>query len=161
MESLGWREKIMVKVDPVHMIDVSNKKVVHRVATASGRVYLKPETVKAIQNGTIKKGDPLYAAEIASIQAVKKTPDLIPLCHPIPIGAVNTIFNIEQNYIEAICTVTADYKTGVEMEALTGVSIALLNIWDMTKYLEKDDQGQYPSAIIKDIKVIEKRKTPI
>ena len=151
----------MVKIDPVRMIDVSDKEIVHRVAKASGRIYLKTETIQAIREGTIKKGDPLYAAEIASIQAAKKTPDLIPLCHPIPIGAVNTEFIIEQDYIEAFCTVTADYKTGVEMEALAGVSIALLNIWDMTKYLEKDEKGQYPSAIIKDIKVVEKRKTPV
>jgi cyclic pyranopterin phosphate synthase len=149
----------MVKVDPIRMIDISDKKIVHRVAIASGRIYLKHESIQAIKEGTVKKGDPLYTADIASIQAVKKTPHLIPLCHPIPIGAVNTKFNIGLNYVEVTCTVTANYKTGVEMEALTGVSVALLNIWDMVKYLEKDKDGLYPSTEIKDIKVVEKRKT--
>ena len=97
-------------------------------------------------------------AEVASIQAVKKTPDLIPLCHPIPITSVSTEYEVGEEEIEARCRVVADYKTGVEMEALTGVTIALLNIWDMVKYLEKDEAGQYPETCINDIRVVLKQK---
>jgi cyclic pyranopterin phosphate synthase len=144
--------------DPVRMVDVSGKDVVHRVATATGRIYLRRETVDAVREGRVRKGDPLTVAEVASIQAVKKTPDLMPLCHNVPIGSVDTSFTLGEAHIEARCTVTAVYRTGVEMEALTGVTVALLNIWDMVKYLEKDEDGQYPDARITDVKVTEKRK---
>jgi cyclic pyranopterin phosphate synthase len=144
--------------DPVRMVDVSGKDVVHRVATATGRIYLRRETVDAVREGRVRKGDPLTVAEVASIQAVKKTPDLIPLCHNLPIGSVDTSFKLGDSYIEARCRVTAVYRTGVEMEALTGVTVALLNIWDMVKYLEKDENGQYPDARITDVKVTEKWK---
>ena len=146
------------RTDPIRMIDVSDKDVVHREAEAVGRIKLKKETIVAIREGKIKKGDPLTVAEIASIQAVKRTPDLIPLCHPIPITSVSTDYEIGEDEIEARCRVVADYKTGVEMEALTGVTVALLNIWDMVKYLEKDEDGQYPTAVITGIRVTEKRK---
>ena len=148
----------MSERDPVRMVDVSGKEVVHRVATATGRIYLRRETVDAVREGRVRKGDPLTVAEVASIQAVKKTPDLIPLCHNVPIGSVDTSFTLGEAHIEARCTVTAVYRTGVEMEALTGVTVALLNIWDMVKYLEKDEDGQYPDARITDVKVTEKRK---
>jgi len=144
--------------NPIRMIDVSGKEVVHREAEASGRINLKPETIEKIRSGEVKKGDPLPTAEIACILAVKKTPDIIPLCHPIPITSVDAEFRIADDHIEARCRVTADYKTGVEMEALTGVTAALLTIWDMVKYLEKDTDGQYPSTVITDVKVTEKRK---
>jgi len=146
------------KVDPIRMIDVSDKDVVHREAEAVGRIKLKKETIAAIREGKIKKGDPLTVAVVASIQAVKMTPDLIPLCHPIPITSVSTDYEIGEEEILARCRVVADYKTGVEMEALTGVAVALLNIWDMVKYLEKDEDGQYPTAAITGIRVTEKRK---
>ncbi len=148
----------MSERDPVRMVDVSGKDVVHRVATATGRIYLRRETVDAVREGRIRKGDPLTVAEVASIQAVKKTPDLIPLCHNVPIGSVDTSFRLGESYIEAKCRVSAIYRTGVEMEALTGVAVALLNIWDMVKYLEKDSDGQYPDARITDVKVTEKWK---
>jgi len=144
--------------DPVRMVDVSGKDVVHRVATATGRIYLRRETVDAVREGRIRKGDPLTVSEVASIQAVKKTPDIIPLCHNVPIGSVDTSFRLGESYIEAKCRVSAIYRTGVEMEALTGVTVALLNIWDMVKYLEKDSDGQYPDARITDVKVTEKWK---
>ena len=148
----------MSERDPVRMVDVSGKDVVHRVATATGMIYLRRETVDAVREGRIRKGDPLTVAEVASIQAVKKTPDLIPLCHNVPIGSVDTSFRLGESYIEAKCRVSAIYRTGVEMEALTGVAVALLNIWDMVKYLEKDSDGQYPDAKITDVKVTEKWK---
>ena len=144
--------------NPIKMIDVSGKEIVHREAEATGRITLKPETIEKIRSGEIKKGDPLPAAEIACILAVKKTPDILPLCHPIPITSVDAEFHVADDHIEARCRVTADYKTGVEMEALTGVSAALLTIWDMVKYLEKDENGQYPSTAITDVRVKEKRK---
>ena len=144
--------------DLIKMVDISSKRVVYRRAVARGIIRLRKETIESIKSEEIKKGDPLVVAEIAGIQAVKKTPELIPMCHQIPIGAVDIEFKIRTDTIEAICNVTAEYKTGVEMEALTGVSVALLNIWDMVKYLEKDPNGNYPLAEISEIRVIEKVK---
>lgn len=144
--------------DPHRMVDISDKEIVNREAEATGRIQLKKETVEAIKEGMIEKGDPLSAAEIACILAVKKTPDLLPFCHPIPVTSVNAEFNLGEEHLDATCRVAADYKTGVEMEALTGASVALLTVWDMVKYLEKDEAGQYPSTAITGIRVVEKRK---
>jgi len=144
--------------DPIKMIDVSGKETVARRAVAAGIIKLKASTVDAIRKGEIKKGDPLTVGEIAAILAVKKTPELIPLCHNIPIGKAHVEYTLGETSIEARCTVTTNARTGVEMEALAGVTVALLNIWDMTKYLEKDGDGQYPDTVITDIRVIEKVK---
>jgi len=141
------------------MIDISQKKIIERIAKASGKIFLKKKTIEKIQNKTVEKGDVLTIARIAGINAVKKVPELIPLCHPIPITKVSVDFNInENNSIKVTCLVKSIAKTGVEMEALTGVSVALLNIWDVVKMYEKDENGQYPSTIIQDIKVEEKLK---
>jgi cyclic pyranopterin phosphate synthase len=140
------------------MIDVSDKDITLRTAVASGEIFLKKESIEAINSGTVKKGDVLNTAKVAAIQAVKGTPNVIPMCHPIPIEYVNIEFEIDDDRIISICTVKAHYKTGVEMEALTGVSLALLTVWDMVKYLEKDEKGQYPFTKIENIKVVEKRK---
>ena len=148
----------LTRINPFNMVDIAEKKAVPRTAEAIGRITLMNGTIKAIREGKVEKGDPLAAAEIACIQAVKRTPDLIPMCHNMPIDAVDANFDVCDDYVEARCRVSATYKTGVEMEALTGVSVALLTIWDMVKYLEKDEGGQYPSTTISDIKVIEKRK---
>jgi cyclic pyranopterin phosphate synthase len=148
----------LTKVDLFDMVDIAGKEAVPRTAEAIGQIYLKKETIKVIKSGQVKKGDPLAVAEIACIQAVKRTPDLIPMCHIIPIESVNAEFTVGCDYIEARCRVTATYKTGVEMEALTGVSVALLTIWDMVKYLEKDENGQYPATKITEVKIVEKRK---
>jgi cyclic pyranopterin phosphate synthase len=142
----------------IKMIDISDKDTIARKAIAQGKIVLKKETIQAIKEGKIKKGDPLTVAEIACIQAVKKTPELVPLCHPIPIDSVETKFSIGDTSIIVTCIVSASYKTGVEMEALFGTSVALLNIWDMVKYMEKDDNGQYLNSYIADIRVLEKRK---
>ncbi len=144
--------------DPVKMIDVSEKETVYRSATAAGRIKLKKTTIKQIIEAGIKKGDPLTVGEIAAILAVKKTPELIPLCHNIPIGQIDVTYSIAEDSVEARCTVVTYAQTGVEMEALMGVTTALLNIWDMTKYLEKDMDGQYPDTVITDVRVVEKRK---
>ena len=141
------------------MIDISEKDIIPRIAKASGRIKLKRETIKKIRDNSVKKGDVLTIAKIAAINAVKKVPDLIPFCHPIPLTNIEVDFNIENDTIISVsCTVKSVARTGVEMEALTGVNIALLNIWDVVKMYEKDEKGQYPSTIIYDIKVDEKIK---
>ena len=140
------------------MVDIGSKKVVKRVATAEGRLELKPSTLKSILSGTVKKGDVISASKLVGIQAAKATSAILPLCHLVPLTAVEVEIELERDSLVARCTVGADYKTGVEMEALTGVTAALLNAWDMVKYLEKDDNGQYPSTTISDIRVVRKTK---
>ena len=140
------------------MVDISAKDDVVRIATAEGFIRLKESTVKAIKEGKVPKGDVLNTATIAGILAVKKTPELIPMCHPIPITSVSVEFELQSNGVKAICTVKSIGKTGVEMEALTGVSVALLTVWDMVKALEKDESGNYPHTAIEYIRVVEKVK---
>lgn len=141
------------------MIDISKKDVIIREATASGMINLKKSTIERIKNKNVKKGDVETIARIAGINAVKKVPDLIPLCHPIPITSSSIEFEFEdENTIRATCNVKSIAQTGVEMEALTGVNVALLNIWDLVKMYEKNEQGQYPSTAISKIKVEEKIK---
>ena len=142
------------------MIDISEKDSILRIATASGKIYLKKETITRIKNKNVKKGDVFTIAKIAAINAVKKVPDLIPLCHPIPISNIEIDFNYEgDNTIKVKCTVKSISKTGVEMEALMGVNIALLNIWDVVKMYEKDSRnGQYLTTVITEVKVDEKIK---
>jgi len=141
------------------MIDISEKESILRIATASGNICLMSETIERIKNKNLKKGDVFTIAKIAAINAVKKVPDLIPLCHPIPISNIEIDFNHEDdNIIKVTCTVKSISKTGVEMEALMGVNIALLNIWDVVKMYEKDSEGQYPLTAITEVKVVEKIK---
>ncbi len=140
------------------MVDISDKGDVARVAVASGTIKLKRSTIEQIKAGAAKKGDVLACAEIAAILAVKKTPDMIPLCHYIIIDSVNVEFSIGEEEIKASVTVKSVGKTGVEMDALCGVSIALLTIWDMVKPVEKDDTGNYPHTRIKNILVEKKEK---
>ncbi|MFA4646170.1 cyclic pyranopterin monophosphate synthase MoaC [Pyrococcus kukulkanii] len=143
----------------VKMVEIGHKDVVYRRAVAKGRIRLRPETVKLIREGKIEKGNVLAAAQIAGILAVKRTPELIPLCHPIPLTGVDITFEFGEDYIEVTCEVRAYYKTGVEMEALTGATVALLTIWDMVKAVEKDERGQYPYTRIEDVRVVEKVKS--
>jgi len=140
------------------MVDITDKLPVFRKATACGAIRLKTATIDAIRSGKVKKGDALATARLAAILAVKDTPRLIPMCHPILITGLDVNFEIAENRIHASVTVTSEGKTGVEMEALTGVSAALLNVWDMVKYLEKDKTGNYPDTAIEEIRVVEKRK---
>jgi cyclic pyranopterin phosphate synthase len=140
------------------MIDISDKGIVKREATACGKITLKEETIQKIKEGKIKKGDPLPVARVAAVNAVKQTPLLIPFCHQIAITSVNVEFEIQNASVEATVTVKAVSRTGVEMESLIGVTNALNTIWDMVKYLEKDAQGQYPATRIDNIRVTEKRK---
>ncbi len=140
------------------MIDVSEKPVVKRQATTTGKILISSETVGKIREGRIKKGDPLLVAEIAGMNAAKQTHLLIPHCHQIPLDMVRVTFQLDQGVVSAECIVRSQARTGVEMEALVGVSVALNTIWDMVKYLEKDDMGQYPGTMITDIRVVEKVK---
>ena len=140
------------------MIDVGEKPVIKRQAEASGKIFLFPTTIDEIKNGRIKKGDPLLVAEVAAMSAAKQTHLLIPHCHQIPLDTVNVTFEVSKESIEVRCFVSAQARTGVEMEALVGVSMALNTLWDMVKYLEKDHQGQYPSTRIGDIRVLRKEK---
>ncbi len=140
------------------MIDISHKEIVMREAKAIGKIILKKETIDLIKKNAIEKGDVITIAKIAAIQAIKNTSEIIPLCHPIPIEYISIEFNIKENEIEVLSLVRTNAKTGVEMEALTGVSVALLTIWDMVKKYEKDEKGQYPNTLIKEIRVIEKSK---
>ncbi len=142
----------------VKMVDISDKKVILREAIASGRIILEEDTIKQIKANKIKKGDPLVVAQIATINAVKETSRLIPLCHQINLSSIGVDFEIKKNYIEAIVRVKSEAKTGVEMEAIVGVCTALFTIWDMVKYLEKDRDGQYPTTKITDIRVLKKVK---
>jgi len=140
------------------MVDITAKPPLFRKATASGTIRLKESTIKAIRAGQVKKGDVLGTARLAAILAVKDTPRLIPLCHPIPITGLEVNFELESERVRATVTVTSVGRTGVEMEALTGAAVALLNVWDMVKYLEKDETGNYPETEIEEIRVLQKRK---
>ncbi|UUX92016.1 cyclic pyranopterin monophosphate synthase MoaC [Methanoplanus endosymbiosus] len=148
-----------IENDRASMVDISEKKDVSRQATAGGRIYLRPETLDAIKNGAVIKGNVLSTARVAGIMAAKHTSTLIPMCHPIPVSSVSIDFEFgEENCIEAKCTAKTFGSTGIEMEALTGVSVALLTVWDMVKSAEKDENGQYPETGIEDVHVIEKIK---
>ncbi len=140
------------------MVEITEKPAVGRRAVATGLIRLKKSTVEAIRRGEVEKGDVLTVARIAAIQAVKETPRQIPMCHPIPITGVEVAFEMESEQVRATVVVTSVGKTGVEMEALVGVSAALLNVWDMVKSWEKDETGNYPSTRIEEIRVVEKRK---
>ena len=140
------------------MVDIGRKPDVRRRAVASGEIRLKPATVRAIRARRIEKGDPIAAAEVAALQAMKAVWQVLPHTHPVPITAASVTFDVRADRIIATTTVEATYKTGVEMEALYGVAVALLTIWDMVKSLEKDSKGQYPSARIESVQVVAKEK---
>lgn len=141
------------------MVDVTAKPEVYREATAKGRIKLKPETTKLIREGKVEKGDPLSIAKIAGILAAKNTSSLIPLCHPLPLTNVELNTKIaDDSMVEVEATVKTRAQTGVEMEALTAATMALLTIWDMTKQYEKDAWGQYPHTVIQNIRVVRKVK---
>ncbi|MEM2389522.1 MAG: cyclic pyranopterin monophosphate synthase MoaC [Ignisphaera sp.] len=146
----------------VKMIDVSSKDEIHREAVARGCIKLRKETVSRIKSGVIEKGDVFTASALAAIQAAKQTFLLLPFCHVIRIDLVRPSIWIEDD--EKVCvevSVKARERTGVEMEALTAVSLALLNIWDMVKAYEKDENGQYPHTAIENIHIVRKTKVTL
>lgn len=140
------------------MIDISEKKVQSRKAVAEGTIRLKAETIDAIRSNTVKKGSVIEIARTAAILAAKSTPQIIPYCHIIPLEKTSVDFDVGDDSVRARCEVGSSYKTGVEMEALTCVSAALLTVWDMVKYMEKDETGNYPSTAMENIHVISKVK---
>jgi cyclic pyranopterin phosphate synthase len=142
----------------VKMIDITEKTEVYREATATGFIKLRPETIRRIREGLIEKGDVFTVSTIAAINAVKSVPHLLPLTHNIPITTVDVQYMVEESGVRVYVKVKTTAKTGVEMEALTGATVALLNIWDMVKKYEKDEKGQYPHTVISDVRVVEKIK---
>ena len=140
------------------IINIGKKPVVERQATARGRVVLTEASKLAIESDSIKKGNVLEASTVAALQAVKETPRIIPHCHPIPLEGTEVAWAWEKNNLWCTVSVSAHYKTGIEMEALTGVAAGLLCAFDMVKSLEKDEQGQYPVARITDLEVVRKFK---
>ncbi len=123
-----------------HMVDVSAKAETVRIATARGRVLMRPETLQRIKTGGVQKGDVLAIAQVAGVMGAKKTPDLIPLCHPLLITGVDLAFKLDEDAsaVEIEASVRVVGKTGVEMEALTAVATAALTIYDMCKAVDKD-----------------------
>jgi len=148
------------KESRISMVDITEKKDVIRKAIAEGIITLKKETIQRIRNGQIKKGDVLSAAKLAAINGIKKTSDLILLAHPILITEIQVSIEIndDESHLKSTVTVRSLGKTGVELEAVMGVMISLLTIFDMCKYLEKNEKGQYGTTDISDIRVIEKLK---
>lgn len=136
----------------VCMVDVSAKPNSVRVAIASGKIKIKRSTAAAISRNQIAKGNVLTTAQVAGIQAAKRTAELIPLCHPLPLSNVAIDFEMMADAIAAKCTARTTAQTGVEMEALAGVSIALLTIYDMCKAIDKEME-------ITDVCLVEKSKT--
>jgi cyclic pyranopterin monophosphate synthase len=132
------------------MVDVGGKAETRRVAIAEGRIAMSGEALAGIRDGAVPKGDVLAAARIAGIMAAKKTAELIPLCHPLPLDAVTVDFAIEEDAVKVTASASLSGKTGVEMEALTATSVALLTIYDMAKAIDK-------AMVIGGVRLIEKR----
>ena len=132
-----------------HMVDVGDKAVTQRRAVATGRIAIAPDALAAIRDGAAKKGDVLAVARVAGIMAAKKTADLIPLCHPLPLTRVTLDLTLDDAGITATALTATDGKTGVEMEALTAVSVALITIYDMAKAMDR-------AMTISDIRLLEK-----
>lgn len=134
-----------------HMVDVGGKRETHRVARATGSIRMQPATLAAIAGGTAKKGDVLGIARIAAIQASKRTADLVPLCHPLPLTHVAVEFTLDHDASAVHCTVQAETlgRTGVEMEALTAVQVGLLTVYDMVKAVDR-------GMVIDGVRVLEK-----
>jgi len=141
------------------MVDISKKESVYREAVAEGFIRLRKETVELIKRGAVEKGDVITVSKVAGVLAAKKVSELLPLCHTIPLTYVDIDLSLLDDGVKVTTVVRTNAQTGVEMEALTATSIALLNIWDMVKKYEKDEEGQYPETIITNIRVVHKYKS--
>lgn len=133
------------------MVNVGEKAVQRRRAVAAGRLVCQPATIRALKRRALPKGDVLTVAQIAGIQAAKRTAELIPLCHPLPLGHIEVTFRVRRDAVEVTCAVQTAAQTGVEMEALTGVSVAALTLYDMCKAVDK-------TMRIEDVRVLEKTR---
>ena len=141
------------------VVDITQKKVVLRSAVATGMLKLSQKSLDAISSNQVKKGNVIEASTIAAIQAVKETPRIIPHCHPIPLEGCKVDWELLENALHCTVSVTAHYKTGIEMEAITGVCAGLLCALDMVKSHEKDADGQYPHSEICEVRIVEKYKS--
>ena len=141
------------------IVPVGHKPIIERYAQAEGRLRLGLNSITAIQEGLVSKGDVFEASTIAAIQAAKETPRMIPHCHPIPLESCRVEWDWDESDLICRVSVSAHWKTGVEMEALCAVATGLLCALDMVKSSEKDEYGQYPSTQIHGIRVLEKRKS--
>lgn len=148
-------QPILTHFDPAgqaHMVDVGAKAATHRIAVARGEIHMQPETLTLIRQGSAKKGDVLGIARVAGIMGAKRTPDLIPLCHPIALTRVAVTFELHDTPPHVVCTATTETvgQTGVEMEALTAVQVALLTIYDMCKAVDRGME-------MRSVRLVEKR----
>ena len=139
--------------------DVGSKPRVHRRAVAEGELRTRPSTRNAIRARRVEKGDPLAAGELAGLLAMKRTAELIPHCHAVPLTASSVELELSRQGIRVRAEAETVDRTGVEMEALVGASVALLTVWDMVKYLEKDARGLYPATSLGPIRVVTKAKS--
>jgi len=136
------------------MVDVGGKAVIRRTATATGRVLMSPETVELLHEKALPKGDALNTARIAGVMAAKRTPDLIPLCHGVNLTAIDLEFTLKDEGVEILATARASDRTGVEMEALTAVSVAALTVYDMCKAVDK-------GMVIEGVRLLDKTKQEV
>jgi cyclic pyranopterin phosphate synthase len=134
------------------------KPLVFRRALVEGSLTVRPSTAKAIRAGRVKKGDPFAAGELAGLLAMKRTPELIPHCHAVPLTGTRVELRLSAGKVRVVAEAEAIYRTGVEMEALVGATVALLTVWDMVKYLEKDRRGEYPVTRLGPVSVVRKEK---
>jgi cyclic pyranopterin phosphate synthase len=140
--------------------DVGAKPSVARRAVATGRLTLSASTRRAVQRGRVEKGDPIAAGELAGLLAMKRTPDLIPHCHSVALTGSRVEIALTATGVGVVAEASTVGPTGVEMEALVGATIALLTVWDMVKYLEKDGRGLYPRTSLGPVRVTVKQKGP-
>lgn len=140
----------------VRMVDVGEKNATRRRAVARGELHVRPETVVAVRENEVGKGDVLAVARVGAVQAVKHTWEAIPMCHQLPVTNVDTEFTLSEDRVALTVAVETTARTGPEMEALEGVTTGLNVVWDMVKSAEKDDDGEYPGTAIRDVQVLEK-----
>lgn len=140
---------------------IHRKPVVYRRAVVEGALTLRAKTAAAIRAGRVKKGDPVAAAELAGLLAMKRTPELIPHCHSVPLTGSRVEVTVRGRTAKVRAVAEAVHRTGVEMEALVGATVALLTVWDMVKYLEKDASGGYPETRLGPVVVVTKEKRKV
>jgi len=146
------------------MVDVTGKREQVRIAEARGFLRLSEEGVEALRRRESHpegKGDPIEAARLAAMLAVKRTPELVPHCHPVRITGVDVDVEVKEDGAEMTVRVKSVGRTGVEMDALTGLVVGLVTLWDMVKYAEKDEEGRYPHTRIEDVRVVRKVKRDV
>ncbi len=139
--------------------NVGAKPKLHRRAVAVGELTLRASTRRSIRRRSVEKGDPIAASELAGLLAMKRTPELIPHCHAVPLTSSAVRVTLSRRGVRVHAEAEAVDRTGVEMEALVGASVALLTVWDMVKYLEKDARGLYPATSLGPVRVAVKRKS--